>query len=850
MMGGHRRLGICAAPATPRVTALAPFLAESDMEPETSFGTWISRRRQSLGLTRERLAARAGCSVSALRKIEGDERRPSLQLAELLADCLQIAPTARPLFVKVARGHTSAEHLAEPDASSVGPPPPPRLPQPAAPLVGREAEVAAISRLLEDPDCRLLTVIGPGGIGKTRLALAAAAQRTPAFPDGCCFVSLAALTSARLIAPAIADALGFRFAGSLDPQDQLVGHLRDRAMLLVLDNMEHLLEGAELVRHLLAQAPHLKLLITSRERINMRGEWLFDLHGLPVPPEGARSPEQYSAVALFVQCARRVRPDLSLSDEELATVARVCRLVEGTPLALELAAGWLRTLGCAEIAAEIERGLDFLSGSLRDLPKRQRSLRATFEHSWSLLTDDERWLLCRLAVFGGGFERDAAEHVAGATLPSLSALVDKSLVRRSAAGRYDLHEVVRQYARAHLEETEAHSVAVHERHAAFYLAMLARYEPCLRSADQQSALQVLNAEIDNLRDAWAWSSRNRRLELIRIGLRGFGWLFELRGGLREGAEQLDVAVQAARACPPDAVRQEVLGVALAQQGLLLFRIGTFDHAQVLLEESRAILRPLGSPELLAPPLIYSGIVMHLCGQLEPARALLEEGLACAQAAREAWFVAYATFSLGHLASLAGHDDQGCRRMRDGLACWRALGDPRSITIGLNFLSQAMLRLGRIEEARVLLEESVALCARTGDRWGAGTAYRLLGLAALRSGDAPAAQALLRTSLQHFGDIVGGWDISCSLVYLGEATAAGGDLSAARQILCDALTHAWAAHATALVLDALVALAELDHRAGATAASHDLALLVARHPQTNAEARERAARILLAETHDA
>jgi len=587
------------------------------------------------------------------------------------------------------------------------------------------------------------------------------------------------------------------------------------------------------------QASGVKLLVTSRERLNLRGEWLFDVQGLPVPPLNQVDwAEEYSAVQLFMQNARRVQAGFVLKEEERLAVSRICHLVEGMPLAIELAAAWVPVLTCQEIAHEIERGMDFLATTMRDVPERQRSLRAACDHSWGLLSVDERRVLCQLAVFRGGFEREAAEQVAGATLPSLLALASKSLVRRAENGRYDLHEVVRQYALSHLAD-DPQGDETRDRHCEFYLALLRDREAALKSAAQREALRELTDEIDNVRAAWTWAVKREMFGSIGPALRSFALLFDIGGWVGQGIAQLESVVQILRAKPKDVEWQKVLGQALTQQGDLLFRQGQFEQAIIRLEDSLTILRPIGDPALLAGPLIFSGTLMHLTGLIEQAQSLINEGLTYAQAAGDQWFTAYALLNQGYIASLKGRYAEGYEQMLAGIDKWRALGDPRYTALGLNFISPTAIKLGHYEEAHGFLQESLMLCTQVGDRWGIGTAYRSLGLVALAQGDIAEAQSLLNKGLDIFTEVSTGWDIVQSLVYLGEAAAMAGDLSEASRIYLEALQLAMEGQVTSLALDALSGLAHLQAGAGQTEQALELSICVLSHPSSTQEAKTRA-----------
>lgn len=722
--------------------------------------------------------------------------------------------------------------------------PPSSLPVAPATFIGRETEIETLGKLLRDPECRLLTILGPGGIGKSRLAIEAAAAQRDIFSDGVFFVPLAPLNSPQFVAPTIADAMGFTFSGTVEPRAQLLNHLRDQTLLLILDNFEHLLEASELVAEILQRAPRIKLLVTSRERLNLQGEWLFDLRGLAIPsPTQVGGIEKSSAVQLFMQRARRVQPGITLQPEERLHVLRICQLVEGLPLAIELAATWVSMLSLAEIANEIERNLDFLASTTRDVPGRHQSLRATFEHSWKLLSNEERSALCGLSVFQGGFQRDAAEKIVGASLPLLAALVSKSLVRRTENGRYDLHEVIRQYAQLHLAADCGRETAIRNRHSGFYLDKLCCREKDLKSAGLRYTLRELTDEIDNLRAAWGWAIAHEKLAALNDSVMGFGRLFELGGWLREGIEQIEPLVQLLRNQVDGAERNRVLGKALGQQALLWFRWGDFERAQTVFEESIHRLRPLNDSAALAHSLVYSSVLKHLTGDLAESQVRLGEGLASARAAQDEWFVAYALLNQGYIASLLGQYDSGYQQMIEAIAMWRKLGDPQAIALGLNFLSPTVIHLQRYAEVEKNMRESVELCTQSGNRWGMATAYRFWGLAALAQKKLEQAESLINKSLEIYREIVTGYDILLCQIYLGEVKAALNDTDEAKRLFVKSVRMGMEIQLLPLVLDALTGLADLCARSDEIELALELAASVADHAAATQEAKLRAEKLV-------
>ncbi len=456
---------------------------------DQTFGKWVKRRRKALDITQQELAQRAGCSLATIIKVEADERRPSRQIAELLAKELDLPPDQHDLFLKIARQEKGIPHLdalpplPTPTTTPTHQQPKSSLPAPLTPLIGREHEAAMIVQQLRDTACRLLTLTGQGGVGKSRLALEAAHKIRDAYPHGVFFVPLAGTVSSEFILPAIAEATGFTFTGAGNLQTQLFHFLGDKCLLLVLDNLEQLLKGIEILSDLLQQCPQVKILATSREPLNLRIEWAVAVQGLPIPSDlRLENLESNSAVALFVQRARQGKFDFVLREEDLPDVERICQLVEGLPLGLEIAASWVRTLSCREIAREIENSLDFLTTSARDVPQRHHSLRAVFDYSWTLLTAEEQQALMKLSVFKGSFTREAARQVAAASLPLLTALVDKSLVGHAAGQRYELHELIRQYAHEQLVHS-GQLEATRDRHLRYFLTYAEEFT--LEAARQQ-----------------------------------------------------------------------------------------------------------------------------------------------------------------------------------------------------------------------------------------------------------------------------------------------------------------------------------------------------------------------------
>lgn len=589
------------------------------------------------------------------------------------------------------------------------------LPTQLTPFIGRERELADLGQLIADPECRCITLVGPGGMGKTRLALQTAVRHGNKFAQGVAFVPLATIGSAEAVAPAIADALGFSFYGPTSPRAQLLNYLRDKQLLLVLDNVEQLVDAAEWFIEILQHAYAVKLLLTSREPLNVQGEWVFEVTGLDVPAnEQAEQFEASSAVALFVQRARRTRTGFALDDQERAAVARLCRLVDGMPLALELAATWVKTLSVAEIVAEIERNLDFLSAPVRDLPERHRSIRAVFYQSWNMLPSDEQQVLNKLSVFRG-FEREAAEKVAGASLSILASLVSKSLVRRVKGDRYDLHELVRQYAHERLIESGESDSACSE-HLRFFLELAEAAEPELRSIEQLVWLDRLEEDGNNLSAALEWSFRcaelnhpkflETREQAIQksLGLVSALYLFwKRRAHWSEGRDWLVRAL----AQPAESALTRERVKALNAAVLLAAEQADTQAAWLFAEENIALARELKDSDSIAHSLNSLGFLLWKKKDFTGARAACAEALELFRKSSNRFAVADALHNQSHISINQGDYQAARSYCEEAATIYRELGDKLGLDDVWGDLGLVAYLQNDFTAARKYLEESQA-----------------------------------------------------------------------------------------------------------------------------------------------
>jgi predicted ATPase/DNA-binding SARP family transcriptional activator len=741
-----------------------------------------------------RLLARSGQRSAALAQYEICRR--------ILAEELHAAPSAETtaLYEQI-KAHAPDDAPPAPAA----PAPPPNLPRQLTPFIGREEELRLLVERLDSLDCGLLTVIGPGGVGKTRLAGQAAGAQVGAFRDGVYWVALAAITDPALLPATIGAEVGGHFERGVDPAAQLLHHLREKELLLVLDNFEQLQGGpaSDLLSAILQHAPHVSLLVTSRERLGLQAEFLLDLAGLPLPAlaEAAPGPApgpavpadpatllESSAVRLFVERARQAHPAFALSSETVAGVVEICHLVAGLPLGIVLAAAWVRHLPPARIAAAIRANLDFLASTARDAPPQHSSLRAVFEHSWQLLSEDERRAFRGLGVFCSGWDAEAAEAVAGAGLPLLLSLVDKSLLRAVAAERFDVHEVLRQYAREKLAEGPTEYEQVARRHAEYYLDLAEQGEGGLRGGEQATWLVRLERDHDNLRAALQWAI-DRREAILGLRLGGALWRFwYVRGYINEGrmrlAAVLAIAPRADTAA--DALLLAARAKVLHGAGGLASEQGDLQAGRAFYEQSLALRRQIGDQQGIATTLNNLGLLVHEQGDYETARALHEESLALRRELQDKGGQASSLNNLGIVAYHQGDYAAAQALYEESLALRRELDDQRSIALLLSNLGIVAQSCGDYAAARTLHEESLALMRALGDQHGIATALTSLGIVAQNQEQYAIAHALHQESLALNRALGNKPRIALDLYNLGVVAQAGGDYAAARQLYQESL----------------------------------------------------------------
>jgi predicted ATPase/DNA-binding XRE family transcriptional regulator len=650
----------------------------------TRFGSLLRRYRERAGLTQERLAERAGLTANAIGALErGERRRPYPHTMRALADALGLSDDERATLTTTGPGHELAPAPAagstrSPDAPATETHLPPQLTS----LVGRTTEVRIVEQLLLRADVRLLTLLGPGGVGKTRLAIEAAAASQEHFADGVVFVPLASLESPELVLPTIARVVGLQEIGGATSAQTLIRWLREREMLLILDNFEHMLAAARAIAELLLACARLTLLVTSREPLNIRGEQVY-----PVPPLACPRIDvditvaellQSDAVRLFVQRAQAVRPDFALANANGMAVARICARLNGLPLAIELAAARTMLFSPAALLARLEDQLQVLTGGARDLPARQQTMRATVAWSYDLLAPAEQRLFRWLGVFTGGAGLDAIEavcgaHTAGDSLDLIASLVRKSLVQREEQDnqpRFGMLETIRAYALDQLR-SHAEAEAAAEAHVQFFRALAQAAQPHLVREEQTIWCARLTHEIDNLRVAVRWLLDRgwwaRSVELV-WALWRFWWI---RGMHREARQWMQHVLDQA---PPDALTALQRAQAELTAGSMAWAEGDLDDAERLCENALARFDAQGDQRGAAITLMILGACAISRGTYQQTLDRLEQSAQLFRAIDEPWGEAFARSYPGLVQLASGAVSDALATYEDALLIARRSGD--------------------------------------------------------------------------------------------------------------------------------------------------------------------------------
>jgi len=598
------------------------------------------------------------------------------------------------------------------------------------PFIGREKEYTDIQHLFAQPECRLLTLVGPGGIGKTRLALQLSTLLSDDFARGAFIVYLQPLHSAEFFASAVADALGVSLTGQEPPLEQLGRYLSDKEALIIMDNFEHLLTAADQLAILLSVTPHIKYLITSREALNLQEEWLYPVPGLAFPTDldTSLAGQNFAAVQLFNERAHRVYPDFA-PDKEVEAVIRICQLVEGMPLALELAAAWRKTLECQEIADEIQGGLDFLRTRHRNVLERHQSMQTVFDQTWKRLNEMEQDVFKRLSVFRGGFQLDAVVDVTGTPLPILSTLVDKSLLRLDGNSRYQIHELLRQYAAEHLSQSAREEQQTQADHAKFFIQFLNQRSGDICGGRQRGALLEISAELDNIRVAWLWAVSQGDAVALQKGSESFGLYYQFLGGYMEGMMLFSQATEVLQTQPQsEATDLALLGTRMYEAWYHL-RFGWQEGTEACMAHSQAIYSRLNIPPLP--------------GYLTDPNA-----------------------PLSFVALTRGDYATAIRKAEQVRVVAEVQQQPINRQFAYHLLSEAHVGLGAYETAQKFAQQAYAQSLMTGDSWFRAYILNNMGQIAVALGDTRMGKIHFQSSYQIRHDFADPEGMALALINLG------------------------------------------------------------------------------------
>ena len=773
-----------------------------------------------------------------------DNQRPAAlaqyqQCAAVLAEELGVEPDEETVALYESIRDNKMTRREGGDAK---PSPAHNLPPATTSFIGREAELAQIENWLMEPNGRLLTIIGPGGMGKTRLAQEGARRQQRNFSDGVWMISLVPQTNMTEVVTAVAQAIGLTHFGKDAIARQLFNHLKPLEMLLVLDNLEHLLtpELRDFLSQLTQEAPDLRLIATSRERLNLQAERLLELQGLPFPVSGdpyslLSQPAadrhlpltEYASVQLFINRVQRVQAGFDLSRQETA-VADLCQLVGGLPLALELAATWTRVLSVAEIVAEIQRGLDALTTTLHDVPERHRSLQAVIASSWQMLTQEEQALFRKLAVFRGGFSRTAAQRVANASLPQLMSLVDRSFLRLDEDQRFRRHPLLLQFAQEQLAAQPGEKAQAAAAHARFFAEFVQRREPTLKGSDAPQALVTLSADLENIRAAWQWGLAQLDTVVLDKMVAGVARFFGDRSRFLEGTAVFEQSLKVITDQPATSRLKPILAKIQVELGRFWHENGRFAEAEAILrqaddltqqhqltdaridclrqlgvvtddqgnrqaahrylKEALQLCRAAGDPDQIPPILNALGNLCVSDGDYDQARVYFNEAMMLAEAAGNTLRVAILHNNIGIIANRQKNYREAIRQWQLALTHFEALAHDIGRANANHNIAMAFAGLEQYDEALTYIEAATAVHQKIGHRRGMVGGLSVMGTIYRKQGKRQKARRYLYDSLLLAQEVGVIWSAVATLVEVAELEMSYGRAEQAARLLAFAAGH--------------------------------------------------------------
>ena len=697
-------------------------------------------------------------------------------------------------------------------------------------FIGRTVELRRIASLLAQDDCRLVCVIGPGGVGKTRFAQHALQEVGSSFPDGAVFVPLEDISSSNELGGRLARELGVSLTGKGEPLNQVIEFLCDRHMLLVLDNFEHLAADAPILQRLMQAAPRLKVIVTSRVRLAVPNEWLLLLEGLPCPEiEDADRFEAFDSVRLFVQAAQRVEPAL-VPAVEAGSIVDICQLVGGLPLALELAAAWTRVLSCDAIAAELRQGTELLRAADAAHPARHASIEVVFEQSWQLLSEKERDALSRLSVFRGGFSPEAARAIADIALPVLGALTDKSLLRKDGK-RIFMHPLVQQLAATRLgdglafEQTQA-------AHGAFFHRLLEQMKRAVGVSDR-AALQTIEIEFENCRRAWNWATAHKQAEALSRSADTVLNYCDHRGRFEEGLLLFRAAIES----PVAQADARLHALLLSKASHLEYRLDRYGDAEAT--ASRALAATRNTRDRATK--LQSFNVLATCalrrGRLDDAQRYFKQALAMASPETQSGWEAGTLDHLALVEKALGNYDEALRLSSQSLVQYRQLKDSAGEALCLNNLGALHLARNESKAARVHLLQGLALCERDGIVSTSGLILSNLTEVAMRTGDLAGAEVHATRAAEVANAIGNRAVLSWVTIKRARLAAQRGNIDAARDALADGLGIALAIGVPSLQFEAVECFAQILEAQDEALCARRVLAYAADHPKASAMVRD-------------